>query len=219
MVAVKIEGLAEAESAAEETLQKYLSAREQKAQAEKTMQDGMARRAKLLAAAKAGEVVAASEVAEVEVAIRTAEATAALIGEALPALLKAAEEAEREVQRLACLPKRAEIAAAAKRLQDAEEAYTAALREKREAWQTHETLKGWDASFGGHVQLEQYAPAALARRARLDEVKAADQKAAAEKQRRERVQATWEADQRAIREKERAFYRDTGMPLPAHLAG
>jgi hypothetical protein len=218
MVAVKkIEGLAEAEAAASEALNRYLDAREQRTKAEKALQDAIGRREALKDAAKSGQVVSTAQVAEVEVAIRTGEATVALIGEALPALENSVEDAERVVMACACQPIRAEIEAAAKRLAEAEEAHQKATLEKSEAWRANDALCRWDVNQNGIYELEKYAPASLERRTRLDAVKKAD-RLAAEKKRLAQEREDRNAALQAEVEAEREYYRSKRWPMPAHLA-
>lgn len=115
----EIVGMAEADAAAVQAHAALEAAEQRKAEADRVVSEGVAKRQVLLARAKAGEVVPGAEIAEVEREIREAEASAALLGEALPEFEAAVEQAEKRVHDLAL---------------QAFEDFQKSLRATRDAW-------------------------------------------------------------------------------------
>ncbi|HEV7266373.1 MAG TPA: hypothetical protein VGN83_15850 [Falsiroseomonas sp.] len=191
-----IAGLAEAEAAAAAADRRWHDTRRQRQQALQDVQAGVARRDGLIARAKAGEVVAGSAVAEIEAAIRTAESTAALLGEALPALLAQVVEAEAAVTRLACQPLAEAREAARRRHEAAKAALAAAHAENNTAWREWDAARLATTATLGRQQLAQHAPALLDRAERRTEMLRRDQTIAEGQRREAEAQAGRAARQR-----------------------
>jgi hypothetical protein len=203
-----IDGLAEAEAAAAAADLRWHNTRRQRQQALEDVQAGVARRDALIARAKAGEVVAGSEVAEVEAAVRTAESTAALLGEALPALLQQVVEAEAEVQRLACRPLVEARQAAERRYEAAKAALQAAHVEANAAAQAYEVARLASPANMGRHQLTQHAPDLLERLERREAVLRRDQANVDAKRREAEAQAGRAARQVALEQRRVSAYRE-----------